>query len=102
MADRRAELERKKLKLQQLREMKEGLRSSATKERALLSDFNLATGNNVGSSPRSLTSSIRTDMSDADQILSSVGSKFFKTLFSFFNLLTLLYCQTSFFWSCFG
>lgn len=71
MADRRAELERKKIKLQQLREMKEAVRNNATRDRAILSDLNLGSSNTT--SMTSPATSIRTDMSEVDQLLNSIG-----------------------------
>lgn len=81
MNDRRAELEKKKLKLQQLREMKETRRlEKESRDRLLMSDLGLSTSltsstNKLGFS---LTSSgteslIRSDISEVDDILESVG-----------------------------
>lgn len=82
MTDRRAELEKKRLKLQQLRELKEARRQEKESGRVLISDLGISssTGPNRGSSSvgTSLNTnadspSIRSDNTEVDDILKSVG-----------------------------
>ena len=92
MTDRRAELEKKRLKLQQLRELKEARRQEKESGRVLIQDLGLpasTTGSGFaspsrGGGPASLNTSInsnagdslgpiRADISEVDDILKSVG-----------------------------
>ncbi|UXI18717.1 calcium-responsive transactivator [Sarcoptes scabiei] len=90
MTDRRAELEKKKLKLQQLRELKEQRRNDKYRDRDLISDLGLAsvpsstiinTHNNIKSNNSSLSNDINHsnndaysgDIKDVDDLLVSVG-----------------------------
>ena len=95
MTDRRAELEKKRLKLQQLRELKEARRQEKESGRVLIQDLglppsssasglaspnrggpaslNTSINSDVGDSLGGPRSSIRADITEVDDILKSVG-----------------------------
>ena len=89
MADRRAELEKKRLKLQQLRELKEARQKEKASGQALIQDLGLPSnayssssrGSPLGSLNTSINSDtgdsivrpIRSDINEVDDILKSVG-----------------------------
>lgn len=85
MTDRRAELEKKRLKLQQLRELKEARRQEKESGRVLISDLGISSSTGLSSPNRGSSSvgtsinsnadspSIRSDNTEVDDILKSVG-----------------------------
>lgn len=91
MTDRRAELEKKKLKLQQLRELKEQRRNDKLiRDRDLISDFGLSSlststtaalpnslrTTNLNNNANNMTGSLNSnpsDIKDVDDLLESVG-----------------------------
>lgn len=85
MTDRRAELEKKRLKLQQLRELKEARRQEKESGRVLIGDLGISSSTGLSSPSRGPSSlgaslnsnadspSIRSDITEVDDILKSVG-----------------------------
>lgn len=94
MADRRAELEKKRLKLQQLRELKEIRQKEKQSGQTLISDLGLISSATGPTQTRSLnsfnaaggdsiSSPIRSDITEVDDILESVGISTSKGKLSF-------------------